>query len=92
MMIDLKNTLKQLPQASTGDLQKLVAAAEKELEFRKLQDLVEYVPDAVGDTLRDRVLLECNTMNFPDSERKACSQWLSTSNKPHFLPRLESGT
>ncbi len=85
-MIDLTDILKLIPQVSTGDLQKFVAAAEKQLELRKLQDLVEYVPDVVNNTLRDRLLAECNSMNFSYSERKACSQWLSTTNEPYIFP------
>ena len=81
-MIDLKNILKQLSQFPTDDLQKLAAATKKELEFRKLQDLVEYVPATINSSLRDRVLLECNSMNFGNTDRKACSQWLSTTNEP----------
>ncbi len=85
-MNNLKDIVKQIPQASTSDLQKLITAAEKELEFRKLRELVEYVPDVLDDNLRDEVMRDCDSLNLPDSLRKASSQWLSSMDEPYIYP------
>ncbi len=83
-MKNLKDIVKQIPQATTSDLQKLIAAAEKELGIRKHQELVEYVPDILDDDLRDEVMKECDSLNLTDSVRKASSQWLSAVYEPYI--------
>ena len=83
-MMNLKDILAQLPSASLKDLTELAAAAEKELQFRRMKELVEYVPNTLDNSLRDRVLIECDSMNFGDCNRKAGSQWLSTTDQPYI--------
>ncbi len=86
MQFSLKNILKQIPYASTSDLQKLLEATSKELDFKKLKHYVEYVPDVLDASLGDEVMQECESMNIPDSMRKASSQWLSPVNEPYIYP------
>ena len=85
MTFTLKDVLKLIPKATAGDLKKLLDATSKELDFRKLKDYVEYVPDIIDDDLRDGVMRECESLNLPESVRKASSQWLSSTNEPYFF-------
>ncbi len=85
-MLNLKDILKFLPHASDDDLRKLLGATQKELDVRKLGDLVEYVPNVLDSNLKDEVLNECNLMDLEDNVRKASSQWLSVSNEPYIYP------
>ncbi len=56
MQLSLNDILKQIPSASTDDLQKLLDATSKELEFRKLRHYVEYVPEVLDISLGDQVI------------------------------------
>ena len=77
MTFQLKDTVKLLPSASTQDLKSILAVVERLLEYRRLNDLLDYYPGVIDTTLAKEVLNECESLNLPDSRRKPESQWLS---------------
>ncbi len=57
---------------------------QKELEFRKDTNFVEYVPDVLNKELGVELMRECDSLNLPNSMRKASSQWLSPIDEPYI--------
>ncbi len=47
MKFQLKDAVKLLPSASLKDLESVLAAIQKELDSRKLKDLVDYFPGII---------------------------------------------
>jgi alkylated DNA repair dioxygenase AlkB len=84
MTFQLKDTVKLLPGASTQDLKSILAVVERLLEYRRLNDLLDYYPGVIDTTLAKEVLNECESLNLPDSRRKPESQWLSMVDKPYI--------
>ena len=75
--------MKIIPEASDDDLQKLLAATQKEMDVRQKRNLVEYIPDFCSGDLVAAVMAECMTLDLPDALRKASSQWLSCTDEPY---------
>ena len=84
MTFVLKDTVKLLPSASTKDLENLLASVQKEMEYRRLNEFLDYFPGIIDATLAKEVYNECVSLNLPDSHRKSESQWLSKVNKPYI--------
>ena len=92
MTFDLKDIFNQLTSASLEDLKKLskdlkrlANSTEKELQYRKSTDLVDYIPNCFNLTEKDLVLGECESMNFGKCDSKASSKWLSSTEEPYIF-------
>ncbi len=54
MTVKLTDIFKQIPNTSTDDLNKILDMASKELDFRKLKEYIDYVPNVIdGDLATD---------------------------------------
>jgi alkylated DNA repair dioxygenase AlkB len=82
--LNLKEVLKQLSEASTADLENLLNGVSKELEYRKLNDLLDYHPNAIDGELAKVILKDCDSLDLPASSRKPESQWLSPVDEPYM--------
>jgi alkylated DNA repair dioxygenase AlkB len=83
-MFVLKDTVKQLPDASTKDLKHILSVVEKLLELRRLNDFLDYYPGIIDNALAEEVHKECVSLNLSDSKRKPDAQWLSKVDKPYI--------
>jgi len=84
MTFVLKDTVKQLPDASTKELKHILSVIDKLLEFRRLNDLLDYYPGVIDNALAEEVHKDCLSLNLSDSKRKPDAQWLSKVDKPYI--------
>lgn len=84
IMLNLKDILKLIPDASDVELQKLLKATQCEVDARKNKNFVDYIPSYCDEELIAAVLDECESLSLADNGRKAAAQWLSPVNEPYI--------
>ena len=83
-MFILKDTIESLSSASTQDLATLIKAAQKILDYRHLDDHLQYIPDIIDGDVCSDLLAECESLNLSSSSRRPESQWLSVTDRPYI--------
>ena len=85
MPLDLNGMLKNFKTLSDNELEKILEAVQKEVEFRKLKEFVDYIPNFLTEDLATELIKDGESLGLACSSNKPSSQWLSPVNEPYIF-------